>query len=236
LQPAPLRAPAQAGDEFGGPVSGWRMSAGEVLDGPAPRASVAGGMLTVVSAHASWIRASHGFGLARRTTGDFSATLRVRPSGVQSPEPTVDWSLTGLMVRAPTTDPAAENWVHLSAGYVGRPVVERKDTVNTHSELVVTDAAAGWIELRLVRVGAAVVLLHRSPAGRWVFDFTYLRPDLPATVELLLTAQSGAESDHADLVSTMDWLRVRPIRLPAGSRLAAGDRPPAAAVLAVLTG
>jgi hypothetical protein len=240
LRPAPLRPPAGVGDEFAdaSALAGWRLGQGEPIDGPAPRASVAGGMLTIVSAHSSWLGTAHGFGLARRTTGDFIATLRVRPTGLRSPVPTVDWSLTGLMVRAPTTDQYEENWVHLSAGYVGRPVIERKNTLATHSELVVKDVGAGWVELRIVRSGAALVLLHRNPGRPWVFDHTYLRPDLPPVVELLLTAQSGAESDHADLVSTVDWLRVRPGPLPASSRtaLVEGDRPPPAAVLATLTG
>lgn len=54
--------------------------------------SPSGGMLTIVSAHSSWFGAAHGFGLARRTTGDFTATLRVRPAGLHSAVPTVDWS------------------------------------------------------------------------------------------------------------------------------------------------
>ena len=235
MRPAPLRPVTAVGDEFAdaAALSRWRLGPGEAIDGAAPRASVAGGMLTIVSAHSAWIGTNHGFGLARRTTGDFTATLRVRPAGLRSAVPTVDWSLTGLMVRAPTTDRYVENWVHLSAGYVGRPVVERKDTVASHSELVVKDATAGWIELRIVRSGPALVLLHRAPDRAWVFDHTYLRPDLPPTVELLLTTQSGAESDHADLVSTIDWLRVTPIRLRATLR--EGDAPPPAAVLAALT-
>lgn len=147
--------------------------------------------------------------------------------------PTDDWSLTGLMVRAPTTDQYVENWVHLSAGYVGRPVVERKNTLAAHSELVVKDVGAGWVELRIVRSGAALVLLHRNPGRPWVLDFTYLRPDLPATVELLLTTQSGAESEHPDLVSTIDWPRVTPSRIRATLR--EGAAPPPAAVLAALT-
>jgi hypothetical protein len=240
LRPAPLLPPAGVGDEFAdaSALTGWRLGPGESIDGAGPRASVAGGLLTIVSAHSTWFGTGHGFGLARRTTGDFTATLRVRPTGLHSPVPTVDWSLTGLMVRAPTTDPLVENWVHLSAGYVGRPVVERKNTVASHSELVVKDVGAGWIELRIVRNGAALVLLHRNPGQPWVFDYTYLRPDLPPSVELLLTTQSGAESDHADLISTIDWLRVRPGSLPVTARasLAEGDRPPPAAVLAVLTG
>ena len=235
-----MRPPAAAGDEFtdASALTGWRLGQGEAISGAAPRASVAGGMLTIVSAHSSWFGTAHGFGLARRTAGDFTATVRVRPAGVRSADPTVDWSLTGIMVRAPTTDPYAENWVHLSAGHVGRPVVERKNTVATHSVLAVKDVAAGWVELRIVRSGAALVLLHRNPGRPWVFDYTYLRPDLPAEVEVLLTTQSGAESDHADLVSTVDWLRVRPDTLPASARaaLVEGDRVPSAALLAALTG
>jgi hypothetical protein len=47
----------------------------------------------------------------------------------------------------------------------------------------------------------------------WTLDFTYRRPDLPKRLEVLLTAQTGAEDDHGDRVAEYDWIHVAPSRL-----------------------
>jgi hypothetical protein len=52
----------------------------------------------------------------------------------------------------------------------------------------------------------------------------YYRPDLPPAVELLLTTQTGGESDVGDLVATFDWLHATasPVSPAVGEALAGG--------------
>jgi hypothetical protein len=209
-QPAPAVPIARAGSEFAAPgdLDGWRLTQGEPMDGGASAAEVAEGVLRVTAAQSSWIRTQHGFGLARVVEGDIAATARIRALGRDADEPSVDWSLAGLMLRAPTIPGGRENWVHVSVGRVSDSVVERKTTQGSESRLSLIPVPAGWTELRLVRAGDAVLVLHRASGEEWVLDFTYQRPDLPAALEVLLTAQTGGESDRGDLVAEYDWLRL----------------------------
>jgi len=178
------------------------------MDGGEAVAEVADGILQVTAAQSGWIDTRHAFGLARSIAGDVMVTARIRALGRDADFPDVDWSLAGLMLRSPTLPGGRENWVHVSVGRVGRPVVERKSTTGSRSRLSLVDVPRGWTELRLVRAGEAVLVLHRGEGEDWTLDFTYQRPDLPDTLEVLLTAQTGGEGDHGDLVAEYDWLRV----------------------------
>ena len=212
---APVVAIADASTDFDDPaeLDRWRVSQGEAMDGGTTTFDVADGVLRIVAAQSKWIRRDHGASAGRTMDGDFVATVRVRATGAAGGLPAVPWSLAGLMLRAPTTDPAVENWVHWSAGALGDWTLERKETRNGGSELALVRVPAGWVELRVVRQGAGIALLHRSEGGAWTFDHAYYRPDLPAALELLLTAQTGGESDRGDLVATFDWLHVEAARL-----------------------
>jgi hypothetical protein len=223
---APTVDLAAAGDEFNDPA---RLAKWTIVDGAAG-AGAAGdrarydistttsGALTVVAGKASWVGRSRGFFLFKQVEGDFSVTVRVRATGRHGLLPTVDWSLTGLLVRAPAGQPRTENWVGHTVGFVGQPTIERKTTRGNRSILRLAPVAPGWIELRTVRVDRLVVLLYRRPGQEWVVEAAYSRPDLPRTVQVGINAGTGYESDPADLTSTVDWIRFAPIGISTRAR------------------
>ncbi|WP_019586722.1 hypothetical protein [Deinococcus apachensis] len=140
--------------------------------------------------------------LFKTVSGDFVVTARVRVTGRGGAVPQRAFSLLGLMARAPRMDTAAtwtagrENWVFLTVGTGngGVPQFEAKTTVNSASTLELTPARTGWVELRLARVGASFVLLHRLDGGRWTLHKAYFRPDLPATLQVGLNAYTDYDT------------------------------------------
>jgi hypothetical protein len=236
--PAPAVAIADASTEFDDPaeLDGWRVSQGEAMDGGSTTFTIEDGVLRVVAAQSEWIDREHGPSAGRTIEGNVLVTIRVRAAGAAGGLPLVPWSLAGMMLRAPTTDPAVENWVHWTAGALGDWTLERKETRGGRSELKLIRVPAGWVELRILRHGSSVVLLHRSDGAEWTVDHAYYRPDLPPAVELLLTAQTGGESDRGDLVATFDWLHVAasPVSAAIGEALAGGHAVEPEALLAEL--
>lgn len=145
----------------------------------------------------------------REVNGDVTVIAQLDVRGTTSAAPTVDWSLAGLMLRAPGQQ-GAESWVHWTAGQIGGPVLERKSTRSGRSQLALVDIDPGPVTLQLIRAGEHVILLHRRGAEQWTRDAVYGRPDLPATAEILLTAQSGGEADRADMVALFDRVEITP--------------------------
>ncbi len=165
------------------------------------------GTLTVRAGRMSWVDTHRGFFLYRQIRGDFSVTVRVRATGRTTDKPGVDWSLTGLLLRAPMLDNGRENWIGYTVGYVRGMVTERKTTRLGRSTLRLATVEAGWIELRAVRMRHLVVLLRRSPGQGWVLEGGYSRSDLPETLQVGINAGTGHDPSDTDLVSTVDWIR-----------------------------
>jgi hypothetical protein len=140
---------------------------GEVIDGAPARYGVENGELVVHAAHSKWIDDQHAFYLWKEVKGDFVATMRLSVSGEHGAIPTADWSLAGLLVRAPQA--SSENWIDFTVGRApGKSVFERKSTRSTHSILVLNPAPTGWLELRQVRIGNRFYLLRRRRS--WEVD------------------------------------------------------------------
>src|SRR6266511_2817355 len=201
-------------DEFdsAATLANWHALQGDVIDGGPARYSVESGELVVHAAHSKWFDNERAFYLSKEVTGDFVATVRLRVTGEQGPVPTADWSLAGLLVHAPTT--AQENWVNFTVGRArGRSVFERKSTRSATSILVLNPAPTGWLELRQVRIGNSFYLLRRAEGGRWVVHWTYVRQDLPASLQVGFDAQSGSGDDHADLLAHVDYVHYAPTNL-----------------------
>jgi hypothetical protein len=223
---APVVASAQAAsdlvtlsDEFdsSSSLSNWQVMQGEVIDGAPARYGVQNGELVVHAAHSKWIDDQHAFYLWKEVKGDFVATVRLSVTGEQGASPTADWSLAGLLVRSPPT--SSENWINFTVGRArGRSVFERKSTRSTHSILVLNPAPTGWLELRQVRIGNRFYLLRRADGGKWIVHWTYIRRDLPTTLEVGFDAQSGSGDDHADLLAHVDYVHYAPTNLPARLR------------------
>jgi hypothetical protein len=202
-------------DEFDASASltNWQVMQGDVIDGAPARYAIAGGELVVHAAHTKWIDDQHAFYLWKEVKGDFVATVRLSVSGEQGAVPTADWSLAGLLVRSPQT--SNENWLNFTVGRArGKSVFERKSTRSTHSILVLNPAPTGWLELRQVRIGNRFYLLRRAEGGKWVVHWTYIRRDLPATLQVGIDVQSGSGDDHADLLARADYIHFAATNVP----------------------
>jgi hypothetical protein len=202
-------------DEFDSPASlaNWQLMQGDVIDGSPARYAIDNGQLVVHAAHTKWIDDQHAFYLWKEIKGDFVATVRLYVSGEQGAVPTANWSLAGLLVRSPQT--SGENWINFTVGRArGKSVFERKSTRSTHSILVLNPAPAGWLELRQVRIGNRFFLLRRADGGNWVVHWTYIRRDLPASLQVGIDVQSGSGDDHADLLVRADYVHFAPTNVP----------------------
>jgi len=218
---APVVDVGRASDEFNDPatLADWSVMHGELPDGTPSRFDIGqttSGALTVVPSRSWWVNTTRGFFLYKRLQGDFTVTVRIRATGRATPVSTLDWSLAGLLLRAPEATTRSEQWVGYTVGFVGAPRVERKTTRSGRSELRLIPVEPGWIELRAVRAGQLILLLRRQDGQDWSLDAVYLRPELPETLQVGIDAQSGYESDHTDLVAETDWIHFAPTGIPAG--------------------
>lgn len=129
------------------------------------------GSLHLQPYHSAWVRDLNAPFLYRTLSGDFDVRARVRVRGDHSDIPGGTWSLGGLMARVPngasseTWQPRRENWHFITTGVGmqrGETMTETKATFNSYSSLKLRPFSSGWVELRLVRVGMALVALARS--------------------------------------------------------------------------
>ena len=190
-------------------LAAWELRQGQRHSGGPGAVSVVDGELQVVSPHASWLDQAESIGLVRTVSGDVDVTARVRTTGVLGERPDIAWSLAGIMLRDPAEGPA--DWIHWTVGEVGGPVLERKRTTSGRSILdLVALPDASPVDLRLIRSGDLVVLAYRQHDDPWTVAYDYTWVELPETLELILTAQSGGVGDHADLVAYTDFVDVVP--------------------------
>lgn len=117
--------------------------------------------------------------------------------------PTSQFSLASIMVRAPQDYGKAplqwvedeQNYVFLACGYgqgncAGecQAQLEVKTTINSSSSLNITDIGTNHVQLRVVRIGNAVVVMYREmPEGSWILHRRYDRSDFPDTLQVGLT-------------------------------------------------
>ncbi len=171
------------------------------VDGPS-----APGSMRLVPHTVSWFEGYKGPLVYKTVSGDFAFTTRVAVSNrAGDAQPGSDYSLAGVMLRAPTSSLAQpEDFVFLSLGYGDSqqwpaagpgPHFEVKTTDNGVSVLEVTAANVADVELQLARIGAAVVALYRRPGESWVVHRRFARGDLPSVLQ-------------AGLVAYTDWQKV----------------------------
>jgi hypothetical protein len=175
--------------------------------------------------------------LYREVKGDFIVSTRMKVEGTRSPVPQRSFSLAGLFIREPRTftqatwTPKNENWLFFSTGTAfpaGRPQFEIKSTYNSLSTLKIADAKEGWIRLRIARSGELFTLLYQQEgAKQWQVLDQFIRPDLPETLQVGLTAyadwdsmapdypnyqkynEQGASTQNADLVAYVELIDFR---------------------------
>lgn len=195
------------------------------------------GMLVLEPISGGWFEELHGGHLYQPVTGDFIVTTRIRVTGTEAELPQTLFSLGGLFVRAPrevsaaSWAPGRENWLFFSIGTSappGTPQFEVKTTTNSLSTLKILPAPTGWVELRLARHGELFTLLHKAErAEEWTIADQMIRPDLPAVLNVGLTAYAdwgsvapiypdmmtvninGTPENNADLIAYVDRIEFR---------------------------
>lgn len=156
------------------------------------------GHLTLTPHTSSWYQEWRGELMFQAVTGDFVITTEVEPRNrAGSGPPGSDYSLAGIMVRAPRAmtsvaewTPGGQNYVFLSLGaasHAGTYQYEVKTTVNSDSTLLVADGAPDRSLIQVARIGPHLILLRRTPDGSWVVHQRYHRTDFPATLQAGLT-------------------------------------------------
>lgn len=160
----------------------------------------------VLKPHSSgWFEDMQAGHLYREVEGNFIVSARIRVDGTTAATPQRSFSLAGLFVRAPRPqltaaawEPGKENWLFFSTGTAfpaGERQFEIKSTYNSLSTLKISPAPAGWVTLRIARQGELFTLMHRADgAPTWTVLDQFIRPDLPARLNVGLTAYADWDS------------------------------------------
>jgi hypothetical protein len=218
--------PGSLSDEFdSASPAGWNVTYGDdVGDGINHSVTVEGGSLTLRPRRSWWVDDHEALYVSKAVTGDFVATMRARVTGTETEEPQSNWTLSGFLLRDPRSTHARENWVSFRTGWVdGRWVYERKTTQGSRSRLVLWPSHAGWVDLRVARIGPRFLFLRRDGAA-WKLHWEYTRPDLPATLQVGIDAFSGFDAPRTDLIARVDWIHFAPTGVPAAQRKAAAGK------------
>ena len=152
----------------------------------------------------SWYEDIIGGLLFQDVEGDFSATARVKVTGINGAAPARSFSLGGLMVREEQEEigkPSSENWLFITTGSAdrrGEQQFEVKTTTKGISTLRTSPAPAGWLDLRIVRLRELFTMFQR-PAGETAMQLVdqWVRPDLPSRLQVGLIAYTDFDSAGA---------------------------------------
>jgi hypothetical protein len=168
------------------------------------KAELTDGILTLEMGTSGWFADKNAPFLYRTVTGDFDVQARIKASGVSKDVSETLWSLGGLMVRVPKRDkkdqwkPKDENWLFMTTGVAEEPnkqVIETKYTLNSKSNLKLRDAKAGWITLRIVRVGNAFLMLYKYDADKnWTVHDRFYLVDWPQTLQIGLNGYTNSNA------------------------------------------
>ncbi len=218
-------------------LQGWRefQAQGWVPKWESPK--VENGRLVLRPRSSGWFEDNTAGHLYRVVTGDFIVTTRIKVEGTRTPVPQRSFSLAGLFIREPRSftregwTPKNENWLFFSVGTAfpaGRPQFEIKSTYNSLSTLKISDAKEGWVRLRIARSGELFTLLYQGEGSReWRVLEQFIRPDLPETLNVGLTAyadwdsmapdypnyqkynEQGASTQNADLIAYIESIEFR---------------------------
>ncbi len=207
---------AALGDNFGDPatLAEWtELSAAEGNTNWVETLDIATsqpGELYLVPYASGWFEDWRGVFLHKNVTGDFDATMKIKVSGKNAEVPELLYSFAGLMARAPrgggieAWEPKKENWLFITTGFsepANGPLVphlESKTTKDSVSDLRIIRSQTGWLELRVVRLGAHFYTLYRFEGEPWYFSRKYERADLPDTLQVGLTAYTNWGAVNVD--------------------------------------
>ena len=202
------------------------------------------GVLNLQPQHSAWVRDLNAPFLFQDVQGDFDVRARVRVRGEAADIAGGTWSLGGLLARVPNRSsaeqwqPRRENWHFITTGVghvPGVQMTETKGTYNSYSSLKLRPFPTGWVELRLVRVGMALVALARPDGqSQWqVRDRWYRMENNPAMQVGLVAYTHSDDVPHGlpedperinrsreadartDMAMDVDWIRFARPRLAA---------------------
>ncbi len=200
--------------------------------------------MTLMPYTSTWYRDYRGVLVHKRVRGDFVVTTRVRTSGRSGRgAPGSQFSLAGIMVRTPrnvtpqTWRTGAENYIFLSHGSARQPgtyQMEVKTTINSNSNLEISNTQHAETEIRVARLGQHFVLLRREPRGRWMVHRRYHRPDMPEELQVGMTVYTDypnasrsnpathnrtvVRNGNPDLIATFDYFRFQRPQVPSALR------------------
>ena len=198
------------------------------------------GALHLEPYHSAWVRDLNAPFLFKTVDGDFDVRARLRVRGAQGEIPGGTWSLGGLFARVPNRataaawEPRRENWHFITTGVghvAGESMTETKSTFNSYSSLKLRPFPSGWVELRLVKVGMAMVALARAEGeSAWKVRDRYYRMENSPRMQVGLVAYTtsddvppGPEDPEkinrsvdnqakVDMTLEVDWIRfARPV-------------------------
>lgn len=174
------------------------------------------GWLTLVPHTSGWFEDYRGDLLYKDVAGDVVVTTRVdarnragvgAPGSTQGGGPHTEYSLAGLMLRAPREEvlccdaswwqPGGERYVFLSFGSASQTGVYQIETKSTRaaippethsvSLLEIGPASEGPVDLRSARIGPHLILLVREAGQAWRIQRRVRRDDFPSSLQVGLT-------------------------------------------------
>jgi hypothetical protein len=218
-------------------VEGWNANQLELFD----INKIYKGHCAMMPFTSSWYQDWRGVLLFKPIKGDFVISTKVRVTGRDGKSaPRSQFSLAGLMIRTPrnitpqTWQPGGENYVFVSLGCSVRPGVyqfEYKTTQNSKSDLKFGDANSAEAQLQIARIGAAKILLVKTPQTQWRILARFNRPDMPNELQAGMTVYTDWPSvekvpprqhngmvirgGNPDLGALYDYVRFRRPQVPA---------------------
>ncbi|WKN42617.1 DUF1349 domain-containing protein [Tunicatimonas pelagia] len=226
-------------DDFASPnsLNNWQQLEVDGWQSKVRSLEIQNGHLVMEPTSSGWFEDNVAGFLYREYTGNFELTARLKVSGTTTDLPQTAFSLAGLFVRAPhelradTWQPGQENWMFFSIGSAtepGTPQFEIKSTYQSQSTLKIYPAQDAWVTLKLVRVDEVFTLLHCFDGQDWQLLDQFIRPDLPETLQLGITAyadwpsvaevypdyaqynRQGTPQDRGNLVARFDFISISP--------------------------
>lgn len=204
-------------------------------------ATTRAGWMTMLPHASTWYQDYRGELTYKAVNGDFIATTRVESrnrSGTGAPGSTLggsafsEYSLAGILVRAPRVDMVCcdpsgwqqgrERYVFLSYGsadQTGSYQFEVKTTraavppeSHSISTLEISDTDATQVDLRVARIGPALIMLLREQGAGWRAHRRYRRDDFPESLQVGMTVYTDWEiastypfAQHNNSVITHAW-------------------------------
>jgi hypothetical protein len=208
-------------------VEGWGNNALQTLDINTSQP----GRMTMVPHSSSWYAEWRGELTFKTVAGDFVITTDVEPRNrAGTGAPGSQYSLAGIMVRAPRAmtnptqwTPGGQNYVFLSTGAANNPGTyqyEVKTTLNSQSTLYISNGAPSQSSIQIARIGPHLILLRRGQGGAWQVHQRYFRPDMPATLQAGLTVYTDWPTCEAVGVQYQNqFVLTNGLRLPNGVTL-----------------